>query len=99
MPPRNRSPGVSLMQNPNNQNVIVLLRIKNHVALVRKTSVAGADVFGTTTHLWVIGEQSKALVQIVVVGLGLQQAKIKNGLILIIHSGVVRYLVQRLRKV
>jgi hypothetical protein len=61
--------------------VIVLPGIKDHVDLMMKTSVTGANIFGAISHFRVIGQQCQSMGQIVVAGLGSQQAKIQNGLI------------------
>ena len=43
---------------------------------MRKTPVTGTDFFGAISHFRVVCQQCQAMGQVVVIGLGLQQAKI-----------------------
>ncbi len=49
------------MQNANNPNILFVVAIEDHMALVEKAAVARSDIIHSATHIRIVAESLKAM--------------------------------------
>ena len=69
----------AFMQNANNQDILLVVHIEDHMAFVQKAAVALSYVVHSATHLRIVAEQFKALGEGLKIGFGSLDTEVEHG--------------------
>jgi hypothetical protein len=69
----------AFMQNANNQDSLLIVRIEDHMAFVKNTAVALSYVVHSATHLRIVAEQFKAVGEGLKIGFGSLDTEVEHG--------------------
>jgi len=69
----------AFMQNANNQDILLVVRIEDRMAFVQKAAVALSYVVHSATHLRVVAEQFKAVGEGLKIGFGSLDTEVEHG--------------------